>query len=71
MIKLGNKKELLTRQANLPILLEPIERHLQILENQLEERLKEVNQRISGNENESFHQSDRKLPLVAQISNSN
>lgn len=57
--KTWQQKELLTRQANLPILFEPIELHLQILENQLEERLKEVNQRISGNENESFNQSER------------
>jgi hypothetical protein len=49
------QKNSLIRQANLPILSEPVEFILEELEIRLEERLREVNRRIADRENESFH----------------
>lgn len=55
--KIWEQKDLLIKQANLPILSEPIELHLNRLENRLEECLRDVNRRISGKENELFNQA--------------
>ena len=57
--KTWRQKDLLIKQANLPILSEPIELHLNQLENRLEECLLEVNRRISGKENELFNQAEK------------
>ena len=46
------EKEALIAQVGLPILTQPVEEHLAELENLLETRLKEVNQRITSGENE-------------------
>jgi TnpA family transposase len=53
------QKNSLIRQANLPILSEPVEFILEELEIRLEERLREVNRRIADRENESFHQTEK------------
>ncbi|MGI8543038.1 MAG: hypothetical protein ACR2MD_06105, partial [Aridibacter sp.] len=57
--KTWKEKGLLIKQANLPILSEPIETHLEKLENKLEESLREVNRRISDKENKSFEQKQK------------
>ena len=53
------KKDLLIKQANLPILSLPVETHLDELENKLEESLREVNRRISDKENKSFEKKQQ------------
>lgn len=53
--KMWEQKEFLLEQLNLSILSQPIELHLQELEEQLEEKLAQVNQRIAQQENESFN----------------
>jgi len=55
------QKELFIGQLNFPTLSEPIEIHLEKLENKLEETLSEVNRRISDKENESFNQTEKRL----------
>jgi hypothetical protein len=49
----------LIERANLPILSEPIEIHLQQLETRLEENLRRVNRQISDNHNKSFNQPEK------------
>jgi TnpA family transposase len=53
--KTWEQKEVLLEQLNLSILSQPIELHLQELEEQLEEKLAQVNRRIAKQENESFN----------------
>lgn len=45
----------------MPILFDPIELHLEELENRLEECLSKVNRCISDKENESFNQTEKRL----------
>lgn len=57
--KTWEQKDSLIKQANLPVLSEPVELHLNRLENRLEECLREVNRRISVKENELFNQAEK------------
>ena len=57
--KTWEQKKVLIERANLPILSEPIELHLQQLENRLEENLRRVNRQISDNHNNSFNQPEK------------
>jgi hypothetical protein len=56
------KKDLLIKQVNLPILSLPVETHLDEFENKLEESLREVNRRISDKENKSFEKKQQSSP---------
>ncbi len=67
------KKDLLIKQANLPILSEPIETHLEKLEKRLEESLRETNRRILNKDNESFEKKKNSsrwsLKYLAKLEN--
>ncbi len=56
-------KHALIRQAGLPILEQPIQEHLVDLEQQLENRIAEVNQRIESGENEHIQFRQQKWVL--------
>lgn len=57
--KTWEQKKVLIERANLPILSEPVELHLQQLENRLEENLRRVNRQISDHHNNSFNQPEK------------
>lgn len=57
--KTWEQKKALVEQSTLPILSEPIELHLQQLENRLEENLRRVNRQLSDNHNKSFNQPEK------------
>lgn len=65
-------KTALIGDANLPILKDSIETHLNYLEELLENRLNQVNQRITAKENSHFVFTGRgSKPLDARISGQN
>ena len=57
--KTWEQKKVLVEQSNLPILSEPIELHLQQLENRLEENLMRVNRQIFDSHNKFFNQPEK------------
>lgn len=67
--KIWQQKDILLEQLNLAILSQPIELHLRELENQLEERLAQVNQRIAEQENESFNTKGSRWSLKYSTQN--